>query len=80
MAMIGMIDRIGSIRAMIGVLMGRLEEGLQFMISWGAGSVCMTGWVSVSVIFPETKRNLKRWRMHECPMSSYFAGMPILIG
>jgi len=32
MAMIGMIDQIGSMRTMIGVLMGRLEEEPQFMI------------------------------------------------
>jgi len=32
---IGMMDQIGSIRTMIGVLMGRLEEGPQFMIGWG---------------------------------------------
>ena len=32
MAMIGMIDLIGSTRTMIGILMGRLEEGPQFMI------------------------------------------------
>jgi len=30
--------------------------------------------------FPGIKRNLKRWRMLEFPMSSYFAGMLILIG
>ena len=35
MVMIGMIDQIGSIRTMIGVLMDRLGEGLQFMIGWG---------------------------------------------
>jgi len=35
MAIIGMIDQIGSIRTMIGVLVGRLEEGHQFMIDWG---------------------------------------------
>jgi len=35
MAIIGMIDQIGSIRTMIGVLVGRLEEGHQFMIGWG---------------------------------------------
>jgi len=51
---IGMIDQIGSIRTMIGILVGRLEEGHQFMIGWGAGSVCMTGLVSMLVIFPET--------------------------
>jgi len=79
MAIIGMIDRIGSTRTMIGVLMGRLEEGPQFMISWGADSVCMTGLVSVSGIFPETKRSLRRWRMHEFPMNSYFVEMLILI-
>jgi len=61
MAMIGMIDQIGSIRTMIDVLMDRLGEGPQFMIGWGADSVCMTGWVSVSVISQETKRSLKRW-------------------
>jgi len=32
MAIIGMIGRIDSIRTMIDVLMGRLEEGPQFMI------------------------------------------------
>ena len=51
MAIIGMIDQMGSIRTMIGVLVGRLEEGHQFMIGWGADSVSMTGLVSVSVIF-----------------------------
>jgi len=35
MAIIGMIDQIDSTRTMIGVLMGRLEEGPQFMIGWG---------------------------------------------
>ena len=35
MAMIGMIDQIGSIRTMTGVLMGRLGEELRFMIGWG---------------------------------------------
>jgi len=79
MAMIDMIDQIGSIRTMIGVLMDRLGEGPQFMIGWGADSVCMTGWVSVSGIFLETKRSLRRWRMHRFPMSSYFAEMLILI-
>jgi hypothetical protein len=80
MAIIGMIDQIGSMRTMIGVLMGRLEEEPQFMIGWGADSVCMIDLVSVSGIFPETKRSLRRWRMREFPMSSYFAEMLILIG
>jgi len=35
MDMIGMIDLIGSIGTMIGGLMGRLGEELQFMIGWG---------------------------------------------
>jgi len=51
MAMIGMIDLIGSTRTMRGVLMGRLEEGPQFMIGWGADSVYMTNLVNVSGIF-----------------------------
>jgi len=80
MVMIDMIDLIGSIRMMIGILMGRLGEEPRFMIGWVVGSVCMTGLVTVSGIFPETKRALRRWRMHECPMSSYFVGMLILIG
>jgi len=80
MVIISMIDQIGSIRTIIGVLVGRLEEGHQFTIGWGADSVYMIGLVIVSVIFLETKRNLRRWRMHEFPMSSYFAGMLILIG
>jgi len=64
---------------MIGDLIGRLGGELQFMIGWGAGSVCMIGLVTVSDIFPEIKRSLKKWRMHEFPMSLYFAGMLILI-
>jgi len=79
MVIMGMIDQIGDIKMMIGVLVGRLGEEHQFMIGWGADSVCMTGLVSVSAIFLETKRNLRRCRMHEFPMSSYFAGMLILI-
>jgi len=35
MAIIGMIDQIYSTRTMIGVFMGQLEEGPQFMIGWG---------------------------------------------
>jgi len=77
---IGMIDQIGSIRAMIGVLVGRLEEGHQFMIGWGAGLVCTIGLVNMLAIFQETTRSLRRWRMHEFPMSSYFVEMLILIG
>jgi len=80
MAKIVMIDQIGSIGTMIGVLMGRLEEGPQFMIGWGEDSMCMTSLVSVSCIFPETKKSLRRWRMREFPMSLYFAEMLILIG
>ena len=79
MVIIGMIDQISNIKVMIGVLVGRLEGEHQFTIGWGADSVCMTGLVNVSTIFLETKRNLRRWRMHEFPMSSYFVGMPILI-
>jgi len=80
MATIGMIDLIGSIRMMIGVLMGRLGEEPQFMIGWGADSACMTDLVNMSDIFPETKRSLRKWRMHVFPMSSYIAEMLILIG
>jgi len=79
MVMIGMIDLIGSIKTMIGDLMGRLGEELHFMIGWGAGSVCMTDLVTVSGTFPGTKKNLKKWRMHEFSMNSYFVGMLILI-
>jgi len=78
-AMIDMIDLIGNIKMMIGDLTGRSGEEPPFMIGWGAGSVCMTGLMTVSGIFPETKRSLRRWRMHEFLMSSYFAGMLILI-
>jgi len=60
MAIIGMIDQIGSTGTIIGVLMGRLEEGLQFMIGWRADSVCMTGLVSVSGIFLGTKKSLRK--------------------
>jgi len=40
----------------------------------------MTDLVSESDIFPGTRRSLKRWQMHEFPMSSYFAEMLILTG
>jgi len=79
MVMIGMIDLIGSIKTMIGDSMGRLGGGLQFMIGWGAGLVCMIGLVIVLGTFLGTKRSLKRWQMLEFPMSSYFAGMLIPI-
>jgi len=79
MIMIGMIDLMGSIRMMIDDLMGRLGGELQFMIGWGADSVCMIDLVTVLGTFPRTKRNLRRWQMHEFPMSSYSAGMLILI-
>jgi len=75
MVMIGMIDLIGSIRIMISDLMGRLGAELQFMIGWGAGSVCMIDLVTMSGTFPRTKRNLRRWQMHEFPMISYSVGM-----
>jgi len=52
MVIIGVIDQIGNIKTMIGVLMGRLGEGCQFIIGWGAGSVCMTGLVNMLAIFP----------------------------
>ena len=79
MVMICMIDQIGNIKVIISVLVARVKGEHQFTIGWGADSVCMTGLGSVSVIFPETKRNLRRWRMHEFLMNSYFAGMLILI-
>jgi len=64
---------------MIGDLVGRLGGELVFMIGWGARSMCMTDLVTVSDIFPRTKSSLKKWLMHEFPMSSYFAGMLIPI-
>jgi len=78
--MIGMTDQIGSIKTITIGLMGRLGEERRFMIGWGAGLACMIGLVTVLNTFPGTKKNLRRWLMHEFPMSSYFAGMPILIG
>jgi len=79
MVMIGMTSLIGSIRMMIGGLMGRLGGERQFMIGWGAGSVYMIGLVIVLNIFLGTRKSLKRWLTHEFPMSSYFAGTLILI-
>jgi len=60
MVMIGMINLIGSIKMRIGDLMGRLGGELQFMIGWGAGSVYMTGLVTVSDIFLGVKRSWRR--------------------
>ena len=44
------------------------------MIGWGADSVYTIGLVIVFNIFLGIKKSLKRWQMHEFPMSSYFAG------
>jgi len=78
--MTGMTGPIGTIVIMIGDLMGRLVGEHPFMIGWGAGSVCMTGLEIVLNIFLGTRKNLKKWLMHGFPMSSYFVGMPTLIG
>jgi len=80
MVMIGTTGPIGVITMVIGDLMGRLGGERRFMIGWGAGLACMIGLVTVLNTFPGTKRNLRRWLMHEFPMSSYFAGMLMLIG
>jgi len=80
MVMIGMTDPTGAIKMMIGDLMGRLGGERQFMIGWGADSVCTIGLVVMLNIFPGTRKSLKRWPMHEFPMSSYFVGTLILIG
>jgi len=80
MVMIGMTDLIDSIRMTIGGLMGRLGGERQFMIGWGADSVYTIGLVIVLNIFPGKRKSLKRWQMHEFPMSSYFVGMLTLIG
>jgi len=77
--MTGITGLIGAIVMMIGGLMGRLGGERPFMIDWGAGSVCMIGSAIVLNTFPGTRKNLRRWLMLEFPMSSYFAGMPILI-
>jgi len=79
MVIIDMIDLIGSIKTMIGVLMGRLGEELRSMIDWEVGSMCMTDLVIVLGTFPGTKKNLRRWQMHEFPTNSYSVGMLILI-
>jgi len=79
MVMIGTTEPIDAITMMIGDLMGRLGGEHPFMIDWGAGSVYMIGLVIALNIFPGTRKSLKRWLMHEFPMSSYFAGMLILI-
>jgi len=79
MVMIGTIDRIGSIRAMTADLMDRLGGELQCMIGSGTDSVYTIGLVIMLNIFLGIKRSLKRWQMLEFPMSSYFAGMLILI-
>jgi len=78
--MIGTTDPIGTIVIMIGVSMGRLEGEHPSMIGWEAGSACTIGLAIVCIIFPGTRKNLKRWLMLGFPMSSYFVGMPILIG
>jgi len=80
MVIIGMADLIGAIMITIGDLMGRLGGERRFMIGWGADSVYTIGLVIMLDIFPGIRKNLRRWLMHEFPMSSYFTGMLILIG
>jgi len=80
MVMIDMTDPIGAIKMKISDLMGRLGGERQFMIGWGADSVYTIGLVIALNIFLGTRKSLKRWLMHEFPMSSYFVGMLILIG
>jgi len=80
MVMIDMTDLIGATKMMIGDLMGRLGGEHQFMIGWGADSLYTIGLVIVLNIFLGTRKNLKRWPMHEFPMSSYFVETLILIG
>jgi len=77
MVTIGMTDQI---RAITAGLMGRLGGERRFIIGWGADSVCMIGLEIELNIFLGTKKSLRRWLMHEFPMSLYFVGMPILIG
>jgi len=80
MVMIGMTDSIDAITMIIGDLMGQLGGERPFMIDWGADSVCTIGLVIASNIFLGTMKSLRRWLMHEFPMSSYFAGTLTLIG
>jgi len=78
--MTNMTGPIGATVMMIGGLMGRLEGERPFRIGWGAGSVCTIGSAIVLNTFLGTRKNLRRWLMLEFPMSSYFAGMTLLIG
>jgi hypothetical protein len=73
--MIGTIGSIGIIMMMNGDLMGRSEEGCQFMTGWGADLVGTTDLVTMSSIFPGTKKSSRKWLMRGFPMNSYFAGM-----
>jgi len=80
MVMIGMTDPIDAITMMIGGLMGQLGGERQFMIGWGADSVYMTCLVIALNIFLGTRKNMKKWPMHEFLMNSYFVETLILIG
>jgi len=80
MVMTGATGLIGAIMVMIDNLMGRLEGEHPFMIGCGAGSACMIGLEIVLSISLGARKNLKKWLVHGFPMSSYFAGMPTLIG
>jgi len=80
MVMTGMKGLIRAIVIMIGNLMGRLGGEHPSMIGWEAGSACTIGLEIVLSICPGARKNLKKWLMHGFPMSSYFVGMPTLIG
>jgi hypothetical protein len=60
-------------------LMSRSEGKRQYMIGWGAGSVCTKGLVNALHIFQGTKKNSKRWQMQESLMKKYFTGIPIYV-
>jgi len=80
MAIIGMIGRINDSRTMIDALMSQSWGGCQFIIDLGAGLVCMIVLVNVLVIFQGTKKSLKKWQIHECPMNLFSVAMLTLIG
>jgi len=60
MVMIGMTGPTGAITMMIGDLMGRLGEEHQFMIGWGADSVCMIGLEIELNIFSGIRKSLRK--------------------
>jgi hypothetical protein len=81
MVIIGTIGQKGGSDMIVEVcpLMSRSEAGHQYMIGWGAGSMCMNDWVDALSIFQGIKKIWKKWQMLDFLMRIYSTEIPIYV-